>query len=237
MALLTVDHLAVSYGAIRALHDITFHVDAGEIVTLIGANGAGKSTTLRAISHLIDPDGGRISYDSIDLLLKDPTEIVHMGIVHVPEGRQIFSSLTVRENLEMGAYTRPNKRQIERSIELAFTLFPRLKDRSEQSGATLSGGEQQMLAIARGLMAEPRLLLLDEPSMGLAPLIVKEIFQTFRQINQQGVTIVLVEQNANMALQLAGRGYVLETGKTVLTDTGQNLARNPVVQQAYLGEG
>jgi branched-chain amino acid transport system ATP-binding protein len=237
MSLLEIKNLFVSYGAISAINDISFYVEPGEIVTLIGANGAGKTTTLRAISHLIHPKGGQILYNGKDLLKKDSADIVRMGIVHVPEGRQIFAPLTVRENLEIGAFTCANKRKIENAIEWVYQLFPRLKDRSEQSGGTLSGGEQQMLAIARGLMTGPQLLLLDEPSMGLAPIIVNEIFKTFQQINQQGVTIILVEQNANMALRLARRGYVLETGSIVLKDTAKGLSGNPVVQQAYLGKG
>lgn len=236
MTLLSIKDLVVSYGAIRAVHGISFSVEPGEIVTLIGANGAGKTTTLRTISRLLDPDEGQILYDGVDLLTKDAADIVRMGVVQVPEGRQIFAPLTVRENLEIGAFTCRDNSRIESSMEWAFQLFPRLKERSEQSGATLSGGEQQMLAIARALMASPRLLLLDEPSMGLAPILVKEIFDTFRQINNQGVTIILVEQNAQMALRLANRGYVLETGSVILSDTAEGLARNPLVQQAYLGK-
>ena len=235
MALLEIEDLHVSYGAIRALHGISFHVDEGEIVTLIGANGAGKSTTLRTISGLIYPDSGSIRYDGADLTQKPADAIVRMGVVHVPEGRRIFAPLTVRENLEMGAYTRHDKREIEETMEWVFELFPRLKERAEQTGGTLSGGEQQMLAVARGLMAKPRLLLMDEPSMGLAPILVEEIFKTIEEINQQGVTILLVEQNAHMALSVAHRGYVLETGLIQLEGTAKELRENPQVREAYLG--
>jgi branched-chain amino acid transport system ATP-binding protein len=237
MALLSIEDLVVSYGAILALHGISFHVDEGEIVTLIGANGAGKSTTLRAISHLLDSDRGKIMYDGVDLVRQEADAIVRMGVVQVPEGRRIFAPLTVRENLEMGAYTRQDKQGIEESMEWVFQMFPRLKERAEQRGATLSGGEQQMLALGRGLMAKPRLLLLDEPSMGLAPILVEEIFETIRQINEEGVTILLVEQNAHMALSVAHRCYVLETGVIELEGTAAELRENPQVQEAYLGGG
>lgn len=235
MALLEVEDLHVSYGAIRALHGISFHVDEGEIVTLIGANGAGKSTTLRTISGLLYPDKGKIVYDGANLVGKEADAIVRMGVIHVPEGRRIFAPLTVRENLEMGAYTRQDKKEIEETMEWVFELFPRLKERAEQTGGTLSGGEQQMLAVARGLMAKPRLLLMDEPSMGLAPILVEEIFETIQEINQQGVTILLVEQNAHMALSVAHRGYVLETGVIQLEGTSKELRENPQVREAYLG--
>ncbi|HEY76720.1 MAG TPA: ABC transporter ATP-binding protein [Thermoflexia bacterium] len=235
MALLEVEDLHVSYGAIRALHGISFRVEEGEIVTLIGANGAGKSTTLRTISGLLYPDKGKIVYDGVNLVGKEADAIVRMGVIHVPEGRRIFAPLTVRENLEMGAYTRHDKKEIEETMEWVFELFPRLKERAEQTGGTLSGGEQQMLAVARGLMAKPRLLLMDEPSMGLAPILVEEIFETIQEINQQGVTILLVEQNAHMALSVAHRGYVLETGVIQLEGTSQELRENPQVREAYLG--
>lgn len=235
MALLEVEDLHVSYGAIRALHGISFHVDEGEIVTLIGANGAGKSTTLRTISGLLYPDKGKIVYDGVNLVGKEADIIVRMGAIHVPEGRRIFAPLTVRENLEMGAYTRRDRKEIEETMEWVFELFPRLKERAEQTGGTLSGGEQQMLAVARGLMAKPRLLLMDEPSMGLAPILVEEIFETIQEINQQGVTILLVEQNAHMALSVAHRGYVLETGMIQLEGTSHELRENPQVREAYLG--
>ncbi|MGB9776904.1 MAG: ABC transporter ATP-binding protein [Anaerolineae bacterium] len=235
MALLSVENLHVSYGAIRALHGISFHVDKGEIVTLIGANGAGKSTTLRTISGLLLADRGKIVYDGTDITNIGADQIVRMGIVQVPEGRKIFAPLTVRENLEMGAFTRKDKREIEESMEFVFSIFPRLRERAEQMGGTLSGGEQQMLAVARALMAKPRLLLMDEPSMGLAPILVEEIFNTIQRINQEGVTILLVEQNAHMALSVAHRGYVLETGAIQMEGTAAELRDNPRVREAYLG--
>ncbi|HHE71712.1 MAG TPA: ABC transporter ATP-binding protein [Chloroflexi bacterium] len=235
MALLEVKDLSVSYGAIRALHGISFHVDEGEIVTLIGANGAGKSTTLRTISGLLPVEEGEITYDGESIVGAEASRIVRKGIVHVPEGRRIFAPLTVRENLEMGAFTRRDKAEIEASMERVFRLFPRLKERLEQTGGTLSGGEQQMLAVGRALMAQPRLLLMDEPSMGLAPILVEEIFDIIREINQEGVTILLVEQNAHMALSVANRGYVLETGIVELEGSAQELAENPQVRAAYLG--
>jgi branched-chain amino acid transport system ATP-binding protein len=235
MALLSVENLGVSYGAIRALHGVSFHVDEGEIVTLIGANGAGKSTTLRTISGLLPPDYGRILYDGTDLTRVGADAIVRMGVVQVPEGRRIFAPLTVRENLEMGAFTRHDKDEIEESMEQVFRLFPRMEERLVQTGGTLSGGEQQMLAVARALMARPRLLLMDEPSMGLAPILVEDIFDTIEHINKQGVTILLVEQNAHMALSVAHRGYVLETGVIQLEGTAEELRENPQVREAYLG--
>ncbi|MBO9369625.1 MAG: ABC transporter ATP-binding protein [Chloroflexi bacterium] len=235
MALLEVEDLHVSYGAIRALHGISFHVEKGEIVTLIGANGAGKSTTLRAISGLLLADQGKIVYDGVDITNLAADRIVQKGIVQVPEGRKIFAPLTVRENLEMGAFTRKDRREIEESMEFVFNLFPRLRERAEQLGGTLSGGEQQMLAVARALMAKPRLLLMDEPSMGLAPILVEEIFNIIQRINQEGVTILLVEQNAHMALSVAHRGYVLETGVIQMEGTAAELRDNPRVQEAYLG--
>ncbi|MBC7226798.1 MAG: ABC transporter ATP-binding protein [Thermoflexales bacterium] len=235
MALLSVENLHVSYGAIRALHGISFHVDKGEIVTLIGANGAGKSTTLRTISGLLLADRGKIVYDGTDITNLGADQIVRMGIVQVPEGRKIFAPLTVRENLEMGAFTRKDKREIEESMEFVFSIFPRLRERAEQMGGTLSGGEQQMLAVARALMAKPRLLLMDEPSMGLAPILVEEIFNIIQRINQEGVTILLVEQNAHMALSVAHRGYVLETGVIHMEGTAAELRDNPRVREAYLG--
>jgi len=235
MAFLNVENLHVSYGAIRALHGISFHVEKGEIVTLIGANGAGKSTTLRTISGLLLADRGKIIYDGTDITNMGADQIVRMGIVQVPEGRKIFAPLTVRENLEMGAFTRRDKQEIEESMEFVFNLFPRLRERAEQLGGTLSGGEQQMLAVARALMAKPRLLLMDEPSMGLAPILVEEIFNIIQRINQEGVTILLVEQNAHMALSVAHRGYVLETGVIQMEGTAAELRDNPRVREAYLG--
>jgi len=237
MALLDIKDLWVSYGAIRALHGISFHVDEGEVVTLIGANGAGKSTTLRTISGLLPVDRGQIIYEGEDITYAEASVIVRKGIIQVPEGRRIFAPLTVRENLEMGAFTRPDKQEIEESMDYVFRLFPRLKERLEQTGGTLSGGEQQMLAVARALMAKPRLLLMDEPSMGLAPILVEEIFDIIQEISQQGVTILLVEQNAHMALSVANRGYVLETGMIELEGSAKELSENPRVRTAYLGGG
>jgi len=235
MALLEVKDLVVRYGAIRALHGVSFHVDAGEVVTLIGANGAGKSTTLKTISGLLPVDGGEILYGGESITGIEASRIVRKGVIHVPEGRRIFSPLTVRENLEMGAFTRKDKHEIEESLEYVFQLFPRLKERLEQTGGTLSGGEQQMLAVARALMAKPKLLLMDEPSMGLAPILVEEIFEIIQEIRQEGVTILLVEQNAHMALSVADRGYVMETGVIDLEGTAKELAENPRVREAYLG--
>lgn len=234
--LLKVDDLHVAYGAIRALQGISFHIEEGEIVTLIGANGAGKSTTLRTISGLLRPLAGDIQYKGRSITTVPTERIVKMGISQVPEGRQIFSSLTVRENLEMGAYTRRDREGIRDSMERVFTSFPRLQERLVQLGGTLSGGEQQMLAMGRGLMSAPDLLLLDEPSMGLAPILVEEIFEIIQQINARGTSILLVEQNAAMALSVANRGYVLETGNIVLEGTSQELLENPRVRTAYLGE-
>ncbi|MHB1355119.1 MAG: ABC transporter ATP-binding protein [Anaerolineae bacterium] len=234
--LLKVDDLHVSYGAIRALQGISFSIDKGEIVTLIGANGAGKSTTLRTISGLLRPIHGDIQYKGTSITRIPAERIVRLGISQVPEGRQIFSRLTVRENLEMGAFTRKDKTEIADSMERVFTSFPRLKERLKQHGGTLSGGEQQMLAMGRGLMSRPELLLLDEPSMGLAPILVEEIFAIISRINAEGTSILLVEQNAAMALSVANRGYVLETGHVVLAGTSAELLANPQVQAAYLGE-
>jgi len=233
--LLQVEDLNVYYGAIHALQGITFHLDEGEIVTLIGANGAGKSTTLNTISGLLRPRSGRILFKGKDITVVPPSEIVRRGVVQVPEGRKIFAPLTVLENLEMGAYTRKDKAEIRASMERVFRSFPRLKERLGQLGGTLSGGEQQMLAMGRGLMAHPTLLLLDEPSMGLAPILVEEIFRIIQEINEQGTSILLVEQNAHMALSVAHRGYVLETGRIVLEGTAQELRDNPEVKAAYLG--
>lgn len=232
--LLEVKDLNVYYGAIHALHGISFHVDEGEIVTLIGANGAGKSTTLRTISGLLRPRPGSIIYESKDITKVPAHKIVAMGISHVPEGRQIFAPLTVKENLEMGAYTRKGE-EVQEAMELVFEHFPRLKERSGQLGGTLSGGEQQMLTMGRGLMANPKLLLLDEPSLGLAPFLVDEIFEIIQEINKEGVSILLVEQNAAMALDVADRGYVLETGTIALAGTAEEVRRNSDVKAAYLG--
>lgn len=235
MPLLDVNDLHVYYGHIHALKGVALRVDHGEIVTLIGANGAGKSTTLKAISGLLRPRQGHVVLTGEDLGFLEPHEIVARGIVQVPEGRRVFNRLTVRENLNMGAYARSGG-GISRDLERVFALFPRLKERQHQVAGTLSGGEQQMLAIGRALMAAPRLLLLDEPSMGLAPVLVEQIFETILNINRQGTTILLVEQNAAMALSIAHRGYVLETGAIVLSGSAAELQENPEVRRAYLGE-
>jgi len=232
---LEVNDLNVYYGAIHALQGISFHVDEGEIVSLIGANGAGKSTTLRTISGLIRPRGGNIQFKDKDITMLPAEQIVRLGISQVPEGRKIFAPLTVRENLLMGAYTRKDPVEIQQSMERVFTSFPRLKERINQLGGTLSGGEQQMLATGRGLMNLPSLLLLDEPSMGLSPILVEEIFRIIKEINAQGTSIFLVEQNALMALSVSNRAYVLETGRIVLTGNANEVAENPQVKAAYLG--
>jgi branched-chain amino acid transport system ATP-binding protein len=235
--MLTIKNLSVYYGAIRALDSISLEVNEGEIVTMIGANGAGKSTTIRTISGLVRPRSGEVMFEGKPLHQLPPHEIVTLGIGQSPEGRRVFANMTVRDNLELGAYTRHRlKAQVREDMERVFVQFPRLKEREAQSAGTLSGGEQQMLAIGRALMARPRLLLLDEPSLGLAPFLVQSIFKIIREINQQGVTVLLVEQNANQALRLANRGYVLETGRVVLADTAQKLLQDDSVRKAYLGE-
>jgi branched-chain amino acid transport system ATP-binding protein len=233
--LLSVENLNAYYGAIHALQGISFHVEEGEIVTLIGANGAGKSTTLRTISGLLHPRTGSIRFKGEDITTTPAERIVELGISQVPEGRKIFAPLTVRENLMMGAYTRRDQQAIQKSLERVFVSFPRLKERITQLGGTLSGGEQQMLATARGLMSGPTLLLMDEPSMGLSPILVEEIFKIIREINQQGTSILLVEQNALMALSVANRAYVLETGRIVLSGSAREIVENPQVKEAYLG--
>ena len=233
--MLQVENLNVYYGAIHALKGISFHLEKGEIVALIGGNGAGKSTTLSTISGLLRPKIGKISFLDEDITVVPPQNIVRRGIVQVPEGRRIFPKLTVQENLEMGAYIYEDKPQIQADIEAVMDRFPRLRERRKQFGGTLSGGEQQMLAIARGLMARPNLLLLDEPSMGLSPILVEQIFEIIREINTQGTSILLVEQNAQMALSIADRGYVLETGRITLEGDAQELLENPLVIEAYLG--
>ncbi|MBI3107565.1 MAG: ABC transporter ATP-binding protein [Candidatus Rokubacteria bacterium] len=233
--MLDVRDLHVYYGEIHALKGISFRVAQGEIVTLLGNNGAGKTTTLKTLSGLLAPRRGDVLLDGASLAGAPPHGIVLKGITHVPEGRRIFNRLTVLENIEMGAYIRSD-RGIAEDMERVFAIFPRLKERRAQVAGTLSGGEQQMLAIGRALMAKPRLLLLDEPSMGLAPVLVEQIFETVQAINRQGVTILLVEQNAAMALSIAGRGYVLETGEIALSGAAADLAGNPEVRRAYLGE-
>ncbi len=237
MAMLEVRDVHTYYGNIHALKGVSLTVDAGEIVTLLGANGAGKSTTLNTICGLLKPRQGVIRLEGQEIHALPPHAIVGLGVSQAPEGRRIFSRLTVQENLEMGAFRRDDKAGIRRDMERVFELFPRLKERRRQVGGTLGGGEQQMLAIGRALMAHPRLLLLDEPSMGLAPLLVEEIFCVIRQLNQEGTTILLVEQNALMALSVANRGYVLETGRVALEGTAAELRENPEVQRAYLGGG
>ena len=233
--ILEVKDLIVSYGAIKALKGISFTVKSGEIVTLIGANGAGKTTTLRTISGLLRAEEGHIFYMGDDITNKQPHKIVQMGITHVPEGRRIFPDLTVRENLEMGAWTLRDKRLKQDKMEAVFELFPRLKERQKQSAGTLSGGEQQMLAVGRALMTEAQLVLLDEPSMGLAPMLVEEIFKVITEINNEGKTILLVEQNAEMALQIADYAYVLEVGNITIEGNAKEVAANPKVKEAYLG--
>jgi branched-chain amino acid transport system ATP-binding protein len=235
MALLEVNDVHTYYGAIHALKGLTVQVDKGEIVTLIGANGAGKSTTLNTICGIYHPRQGTIVLEGEAIQELPAHEIVMRGVSQSPEGRRVFGRLNVTENLEMGAFARKDKDGIRRDMERVFTLFPRLKDRAKQLAGTLSGGEQQMLSIGRALMATPRLLLLDEPSMGLAPILVEAIFDTIREINSQGTTILLVEQNALMALSVAHRGYVLETGSIALSGTGQELLQNPQVVKVYLG--
>jgi branched-chain amino acid transport system ATP-binding protein len=236
-ALLEVTDLDVSYGAIRALRGVTLSVEKGQIVTLIGANGAGKTTTLRALSGIVPAQKGKIVFDGHVLSGKKPHEIVRLGMAHSPEGRGIFPSLTVKDNLELGAYSRHDRSGINADIEKAYARFPILKERHAQSAGTLSGGEQQMLAVARALMARPRLLLLDEPSLGLAPQIVKVIFNIIQEINKEGVTILLVEQNAAMALSIANHGYVLETGEIKMSEDAKKLAASDEVRKAYLGVG
>lgn len=225
------------YGKIRALKGISLAVPAGSIVAILGANGAGKSTTLRSISGLIQPADGQILFQGKAIHRAPPHRIVRLGICQVPEGRDIFMGLTVQENLKMGAFTRKENQEVEQNLARIYASFPILKDRIRQQAGTLSGGEQQMLAIARGLMSSPKLMLLDEPSLGLAPLMVEEIFRIIRQINREGVTILLVEQNAKLALEIAGRGYVMESGALALAADSKSLLADPRVREAYLGEG
>lgn len=233
--MLKVEDIYVYYGAIKALKGLSFHLEKGEIVTLIGANGAGKSTTLNTISGILSAREGKIYFEDEEINQTAAQDIVRKGIIQVPEGRKIFATLTVMENLEIGAYIQTDRVQIEKDIENVFKRFPRLKERRNQLGGTLSGGEQQMLAIARGLMAHPKLLLLDEPSMGLAPIMVEQIFEIIRDINDSGTSILLVEQNAQMALSIADRGYVLETGIVTMEGDAQGLLEDPKVIEAYLG--
>lgn len=232
---LEVREVSTFYGKIEALKKVSLYLEKGEIVTIIGANGAGKTTILRTISGLLHPKFGKIFFKGKSIEKLPPEKIVSLGISHCPEGRRIFPTLTVVENLKIGAWTRKNKKEIETDIERIFSIFPILKERRNQSGGTLSGGEQQMLAIGRALMTKPEVLLLDEPSLGLAPKVVEKIFEIIKEINKQGMSILLVEQNANIALHIAKRGYVIETGKIILTDTSKNLLNNENVKKAYLG--
>jgi branched-chain amino acid transport system ATP-binding protein len=233
--MLKIEKLNYSYDDLKVLWDVELEVNEGEIVTVLGSNGAGKSTTLKNISRLVTPDSGTISFAGRDLTRLEPHTVVDLGVVQVPEGRRIFPEMSVLENLRMGSYTKSAKQDRKANIERVFTLFPRLREREKQLGGTMSGGEQQMLAIARGLMANPQLLLLDEPSLGLAPLLVKDIFDIIQEINRQGVTILLVEQNVYQSLRIAHRGYVLETGRVVLTGPGDDLLNDEHVKKAFLG--
>ncbi|MSU58148.1 MAG: ABC transporter ATP-binding protein [Pedosphaera sp.] len=236
--MLEIKELAVSYGAITALHGVSLSVKPGSIVTLIGGNGAGKTTTLRTVSGLLKPQAGEILYNGKSLVGLKPHRVVELGLSHVPEGRMVFANLTVHENLMMGAYLQRDKNLIRASFESVFATFPRLQEREQQVAGTLSGGEQQMLAIGRALMSRPKFLMMDEPSLGIAPLLVKTIFEKIVEINRtQGITILLVEQNANLALEISHFGYVLETGKIILSDNSAALRQNPQVKSAYLGGG
>ena len=234
--MLKIDNLVVAYGGIQALRGASLVVEEGKIVTLVGANGAGKSTLLRSIVGLVKPKSGTIQYLDKDLMLIKPQNIVRQGITLVPEGRRIFPDLTVLENLKLGAFLRKDEKEIKEDLEWVYTLFPRLKERTWQQAGTLSGGEQQMLAIGRALMSRPKLLMMDEPSLGLAPLIIKDVFNIIKEINKKGVTILLIEQNANAALHIADIGYVIETGKITIKGTGKELLNNDAVKKAYLGE-
>ncbi|MFL0269167.1 ABC transporter ATP-binding protein [Candidatus Clostridium radicumherbarum] len=234
--MLNIDNLTVSYGGIEALRGVSLNVEEGKIVTLVGANGAGKSTMLRSIVGLVKPKGGTISYMNKNIINKKTKDMVKDGIVLVPEGRRVFSNLTVLENLKIGAFIRKDDKNIKSDMEWVYSLFPRLKERNWQLAGTLSGGEQQMLAVGRALMSRPKLLMMDEPSLGLAPLVVKDIFSIIKEIHKQGVTILLIEQNANAALHIADFGYVIETGRIALKGTGRELLLNEDVKKAYLGE-
>jgi len=233
--MLKVKDIDVFYDKIHAIKQLSFHVNEGEIVTLIGANGAGKTTTLKTISRILDPTHGIIKYRNENMAEITPHQIIDLGIAHVPEGRRIFSKMTVSENLQMGAFIRKDKREIKEDLEMVYSRFPRLKERFKQIAGTLSGGEQQMLAIGRALMSRPKMILMDEPSMGLAPILVEQIFDIINTINNAGTTILLVEQNAKQALEVADRGYVLETGKIIAEGTGKELLQNQKVKEAYLG--
>lgn len=233
--MLNVSNLNVSYGAIHAIHNVSLEVKEGEIVSLIGANGAGKTTTLHTITGLKKAASGQVTLGDVNLLTTSPSKIIQLGIAHVPEGRRIFSQMTVQENLEMGAFIVKEKAQVDEDIENVYKHFPRLKERYRQAGGTLSGGEQQMLAIGRAMMSRPKIMLMDEPSMGLSPLLVKEIFNIILELNQSGMTILLVEQNAKMALSIAHRAYVLETGRVVMSGNAAEMLEDDKVRKAYLG--
>lgn len=235
MALLSVENLSINYGAIEAVKDVSFRVEEGEVVTLIGANGAGKTSILRTISGLVRPKSGRISFLGEDIHKSQARKIVAKGLSQVPEGRHVFAGLTVMENLEMGAFLKKDKADNQKTLKMIFDRFPRLEERKHQDAATLSGGEQQMLAMGRALMSKPKLLLLDEPSMGLAPIFIQEIFDIIQDIQKQGMTVLLIEQNANKALSIADKAYVLETGKVVLSGKGSELLASDQVKKAYLG--
>lgn len=236
MAMLTVENLEVYYGAIRALKGVSFEVNEGEVVALIGANGAGKTTTLHTVTGLLRAHSGSIMFDGKDLTKTPPHKIVSMGMAHVPEGRRVFQQLTVLENLKLGAYTRQNKQEIAETLAMVYRRFPRLEERKNQTAGTLSGGEQQMLAMGRALMSKPSIVLMDEPSMGLSPILVNEIFDIIESISKSGTTVLLVEQNAKKALSIADRAYVLETGKVVLEGNAKDLLENDSIKKAYLGE-
>ena len=235
MSMLKVTDLEVYYGMIKAIKGISFEVNQGEVIALIGANGAGKTTILHTVTGLIQPKHGKIEFEGNDITKTPAHKIVSMGMAHVPEGRRVFAQLSVYENLKMGAYTRKDKNEIEDTLSTVYKRFPRLEERKNQMAGTLSGGEQQMLAMGRALMSHPKIILMDEPSMGLAPIIVDQVFDTIRSINEEGTTVMLVEQNANQALRIASRGYVIETGEVVLADDADKLLSNTQVKEAYLG--
>lgn len=233
--MLKLENVEVSYGAVHAIHEASMEVGDGEIVSLIGANGAGKTTILRTITGLKKADSGSITYQDVELLKAEPSKIITFGMAHVPEGRHVFPRMTVEENLQMGGYTKKNQENLQEILKEVYEKFPRLKERRKQLAGTLSGGEQQMLAVGRALMGSPSIILMDEPSMGLSPLLVKEIFHIIKEVHKQGITVLLVEQNAKMALEIADRAYVLETGKITLSGTGRELLNNEKVKKAYLG--